>query len=196
MGLYQYLPRQHKKRRRYKGRKTRKQRGISFITPILYRPKDVEEKQTFGHWESDSVVGPTRSALSVQKERKTQLVRMTLMQDMTASSTEEVLRHNIEELGMEHWQTITFDRGVEGANHYKLRLDYNLDTFHCDPYCSYQKGAVEQMNSRIRRFLPKGTNFSQLTQHDIYDLQEKLNNTPLKILGYKTANEASSVFIG
>ena len=190
MGLYQYLPRQHKKRRPYKGRKAGKDKGILFMTPIKYRPKEIQEKQTFGHWESDSVVGSTRPALSVQKERTTQLVRMTRTPDMTAHSTEDVLKDKIEEIGLEHWKSITFDRGTEGANHWKLRLDYNIDTYHCDPYCSWQKGAVENMNARIRRFYPKGTDFSQLTTQDIYETQEKLNNTPLKILGYKTANQS------
>lgn len=196
MGLYQYLPRQHKKRRKYTGRKTRKDKGISFMTPIVYRPREVDEKKDFGHWESDSVIGSTRCALSVQKERLTQLVRISRIPDMTALSTENVLRQRIEEIGSENVLTITFDRGTEGANHYKLRLDYNIDTYHCDPYCSWQKGSVENMNARIRRFLPKGTDFSTLTSHDIYVIQEKLNNTPLKILGYKTANELSGEFIG
>lgn len=196
MGLYQYLPRSHKKRRKYQGRKARKDKGISFMTPIVYRPHAVDEKKSFGDWESDSIIGSTRSALSVQKERLTQLVRISLIPDMTALSTEEALRHHIEMLGSEHWNSITFDRGSEGANHWKLRLDYNLDTYHCDPYCSYQKGSVENMNARIRRFLPKGTDFSTLTSQDIYALQERLNNTPLEILGYKTANELSGEFIG
>lgn len=196
LGLYQYLPRQHKKRRRYKGRKVRKNRGISFVTPIKYRPKEIEEKATFGHWESDSVIGSTRTALSVQKERMSQLVRITLLPDMSALSTEEALRRQIEDIGLEHFETITFDRGSEGANHWKLRLDYNIDTYHCDPYCSYQKAPVENMNARIRRFLPKGTDFSLFTQRNIYVLQETLNNTPLKILGYKTANEFSRELIG
>lgn len=196
MGLYQHLPRQHKKRRTYKGRKSPKNKGILYMTPIAYRPEEINKKQTFGHWESDSIIGSTRPALSVQKERLTQLVRISLISDMTAVSTEEVLRCRIEEMGAEYWESITLDRGTEGANHYKLRLDYHLDTYHCDPYCSWQKGAVENMNARIRRFLPKGTDFSQLTAYDIYVIQERLNNTPLKILEYKTANEFSREFIG
>ena len=196
MGLYQYLPRQHKKRRRFKGRKTQNNKGISFITPIHFRPIEVEQKKRFGDWESDSVIGSTKPALSVQKERLTQLVRITKVKDMTAQSTEDALRALIETLTPQAFKTITFDRGGEGANHYKLRMDYDIETFHCDPYCSYQKGAVENMNARIRRFLPKGTDFSQLTDHDINVLQEKLNNTPLQILGYKTANEFSREFIG
>ncbi len=88
MGLYQYLPRQHKKRRIYKGRKARKDRGILYMTPIKYRPQEILRKNEFGHWESDSVIGSTQPALSVQKERKTQLVRITRIPDMTAISTE------------------------------------------------------------------------------------------------------------
>lgn len=190
MGLYQLLPRQHKRRYPKRNRKPRKQRGILFMTPIKYRPKEVNERLEFGHWESDSVVSRgSKEAISIQKERLSQFAFITKIPDMTSDSTEAVLRDRIESLPVEAWKSITFDRGGEGAGHYKLRHDYNLETFHCDPYKSYQKGSVENTNGLIRRFYPKGTDFSQVTATDIQHMQNTLNNRPRKILGYKTPHE-------
>ena len=190
MGLYQYLPLGHKRRRRYKGRKHRKNKGILYITPIQYRPKEIEEKQTFGHWESDSVVFQHhRPGLSVQRERMTHLTRIRRLENMRAETTEEALRYHIETMPRGTFKSITFDRGTEGGNHWKLRLDYNIDTYHCDPYKSYQKGAVENTNKLIRRYLPRTRDPKTITDQEIYEVQERLNNRPRKRLGYKTPNE-------
>ena len=197
MGLYQYLTRKHKKRQRRFGRKSRKNKGILHMTPIRYRPEEVEGKRVCGHWESDSIVSrASRPALSVQRERASHLTFITKIPDMTAESTETVLRNRIDSLPPGSFQSITFDRGGEGGNHWKLRMDYAIDTYHCDPYCSYQKGAVENTNSLIRRFFPKGTDFHLITDREIYDVQEKLNNRPRKSLGYKTPREAYQELTG
>lgn len=87
------------------------------------------------------------------------------------------------------------DRGGEGGNHWKLRLDYGIDTYHCDPYCSWQKGGVENLNGLIRQYIPRGTDLSLLSQHDIHVIQEKLNNRPRKSLGYKTPNQCYEVYV-
>lgn len=70
-----------------------------------------------------------------------------------------------------------------------LKQDYDIETFFCDPYSSWQKGQVENMNIIIRRYLPKGIDLSKITDKEIYAIQEKIDNTPRKILGYKTPRE-------
>ena len=197
MGLYQYLVRKHKTRRRKFGRKPRKERGIQFMTSIHRRPKEIHERVEFGHWESDSIVSrESKGALNVLRELKSHEIFITYLPNMTAEMTEEAIRQRIQELGQEHFKSVTFDRGHEGATHWKLRLDYNIDTFHCDPYSSWQKGAVENSNGLIRRFFPKHTDFSKLTPQEIYEVQQKLNNQPRKQLAYKTPHEISSKLMG
>lgn len=197
MGLYQYLVRHHKKRQRQFARKSKKDRGILHLTPIRFRPDEINERQDIGHWESDSIVSrESKPALSVQRERMSHLVRITKVPDMTAFETYQAIQTHVEDLGPSVWKSITFDRGSEGADHWKLRMDYGIDTFHCDPYCSWQKGSVENSNGLIRRFFPKGTDFSLITDHDVYVIQEKLNNQPRKALGYKTPNEVWTEITG
>jgi len=87
------------------------------------------------------------------------------------------------------WKTLTFDNGGEGATHATIRSTYGIKTYFCDPYASWQKGGVENTNRIIRRYLPRNTNMSHITQQDIYAIQQKINTTPRKILSYKTPTE-------
>ncbi|MDF1497016.1 MAG: IS30 family transposase, partial [Patescibacteria group bacterium] len=113
-----------------------------------------------------------------------------------AEATEGALRELVETMPEDFVKSITFDRGSEGANHWKLRLDYGIDTFHCDPYKSCQKGGVENLNGLIRQYLPRGINLNNITHLQIYEIQEKLNNRPRKLLNYKTPNEVYREIIG
>jgi IS30 family transposase len=193
LGLYQHLRRKHKKRQKRYARKHRRNQSISFITPIQYRPVEIQEKNEFGHWESDTTVCENKGeAVSVQYERMIQLARLTKTADKTAEATEGVLRDLIESTLV---KSMTFDRGGEGGNHWKLRLDYGIDTYHCDPYSSWQKGGVENLNGLIRQYLPRGTDLSQISHHQIYVIQEKLNNRPRKSLNYRTPNELHTEFV-
>jgi len=190
MGLYQYLTRMHRVRRRKFGRRPRDTRGIQHMTPIKFRPGIVDEKQEFGHFESDSVVFPGQTpALSVQRERKSQYLLITKVENHGAQETYEALRKGIELSSSGVWKSITFDRGTEGADHWKLRLEYGIDTFHCDPYCSWQKGGVENGNGLIRRYLPRDTDMQRISQEDINVIQNRLNNRPRKSLGYRTPKQ-------
>jgi IS30 family transposase len=107
----------------------------------------------------------------------------------TAKETDSALEDSILSLPGDLWKSITFDNGKEGMNHGDLRKKYGLQTYFCDPYASYQKGGVENGNGIIRRYLPRETDMSRITQKDIYAIQERINSTPRKILGYKTPKE-------
>jgi IS30 family transposase len=187
LGLYQHLRRGRKKRQRSYARKQRGKQPISFITPIQYRPMEINEKKEFGHWESDTTICENKGeVISVQYERSTQLCRLTKVTDKSAEATEGVWRNLAEELPV---KSLTMDRGSEGGNHYKLRLDCDIDTYQCDAYSSWQKGGVENLNGLIRQYLPHGIDLSQVSHHQIYVIQEKLNNRPRKGLGYRSPND-------
>jgi IS30 family transposase len=118
------------------------------------------------------------------------LARFELVKDKTALSSISVQKnivYEMEEIGVAI-HSFTFDNGGENALHQELH-DFGVKTYFCDPYCSYQKGAIENLNMFIRQYLPRSTDVSKLTSHDIYIIQEKLNNRPRKCLGYLTPNE-------
>lgn len=106
------------------------------------RPKSIDERKTFGHWETDSVIFSGRSILSVQFERKSKLCRLHKCHDKSAIASEEALRDSIDSLGKEVWLSITRDNGTENVLHHETEIP----SYFCDPYCSWQKGGVENLN--------------------------------------------------
>jgi len=96
---------------------------------------------------------------------------------------------SIESLPRELWKSITFDNGSEGACHSQIRDAYSIATYFCDAYSPWQKGTTENTNGLIRRFLPRDTDLSHVTEKQIHEIQEKLNNRPRKKHGYLTPNE-------
>lgn len=195
--LFKYLRKGRRQRQRRWGRKARKIIIPSRIS-IHRRPEEINERMVVGHWESDTVEGKKtmKGNLSVQYERKIMLARIHKVSNKSAEATEEALRESITSLPQDLWKSITFDNGTEGATHVKLRSDYQLQTYFCDPYSSWQKGGVENLNGLIRQYIPKGTDISKLTDHDIYVIQEKLNNRPRKKLNYLTPNQVLSKEVG
>lgn len=188
-GLYQHLRQAQPKRRRKYGRKTCKL-PIPERKSIHDRPEYIDERKRYGDWESDSVIfSKQKTALSVQSERKSRLVRIHKVKDKSAEETKNALLKTAESLPPDIFLSVTFDNGTENVKHIELKRTHNLETYFCDPFASWQKGGVENTNKLIRQYLPKKIDLNQLTDKDIYDIQEKLNNRPRKVLNYLTPNE-------
>jgi IS30 family transposase len=195
-GLYRHLLSGRKRRQKRYGRKRRKTHIPERIS-IHERPKGIDERKEVGHWETDSMVfSKQRERLSVQYERKAKYVVIHRLSDGTAEATDAALADAILSLPQYLWKTLTFDNGGEGANHSSLREQYGIQTYFCDPYSSWQKGGVENVNKIIRRYLPRRTDMSHITQQDIYAIQQKINHTPRKSLGYKTPAEVLAELSG
>lgn len=188
-GLYQYLRQGQSKRQKRSSRKSGKLR-IPERKSIHQRPQVVGERVRYGDWESDSVIfSKQKTILSVQSERKSKLIRMHKATNKSAEETANALIRTIESLPNELFKTITFDNGTENVRHVEIKKEYAIETYFCDPFASWQKGGVENANKLIRQYLPRKTDLSKLTDRDIYEIQEKLNNRPRKCLNYQTPNE-------
>ena len=85
-------------------------------------------------------------------------------------------------------KSTTLDNGRENHLHYQLK-SLGMDTYFADPYSAWQRGSNEHGNWLLRYYFPKGTDFSQVTEEELQDVIEEINNRPRKILGYKTPNE-------
>ena len=85
--------------------------------------------------------------------------------------------------------TITFDNGKEFADHNIIAKDLKTDIYFADPYSAYQRGTNENTNGLIRQYLPKGTDFKNVTNEELKAIENKLNNRPRKSLDYLTPNE-------
>ena len=188
--LYPHLRRSKKKRTKQGKRKHKKAQIIERIS-IHNRPAVIDARKRFGDFECDLVEGPRsgKQALSVHYERKSQFVKIYKVNNKTAQETNEALLKTKESLPKGFIKSITFDNGKETAWHYILRYEHDIDTFHCDPYSSWQKGGVENINGLIRQYVPKGAKIEEYTDRQIQNIENKLNTRPRKNLNYKTPNQ-------
>lgn len=194
--LYPHLrTKRHKRQRRF-SRKKRDKINIPERIPIRLRPEVIDKKERVGDWETDSMLfSKQKEILSTQYERKMMLCRLHKLPNKTAKESENAIADSIESLPKEMWETITRDNGTENAKHLDTLNNFGIQSYFCDPYCSWQKGGNENLNKLIRQYLPKNTDMSKVTDGDIYIIQEKLNNRPRKSLNYKTPNEVAAEFI-
>ena len=78
---------------------------------------------------------------------------------------------------------------MEVAKHEDVDKLLQCNSYYCNAYHSWGKGMVENNNGLIRRFLPKGTDFDNISEETIQRIENRINNRPMKVLGYKTPNE-------
>lgn len=185
---YLHLRRHRHKRGKWHSRK--KKQTIKERTSIHERPAEVNERTEAGHWESDSMIfSRQKGILSVQAERVARLTRLTRCLNKTAGETNKALTRTIDSVPDIYIKSFTFDNGTEGAKHMELKERFGIQTYFCDPYCSWQKGLVENTNMLIRQYLPLNTPIDRLTDEQIQEIEDKLNNRPRKSLNYLTPNE-------
>lgn len=183
--LHQYLRYGRKKRKKHTGRYVRRSKIPNRVS-IHQRPKAVDERIQYGHCEADSVIYPYKQAISTVNELVTGKVAFTLLQRKTANLTKEALVQRLTELGA---LTLTVDNGVEFARHENVTRITSVPIYFADPYSSWQRGANENVNMLLRGYLPKRHDIRSLTQTELDDIADELNNRPRKRLGYNTPNE-------
>ncbi len=186
--LFRYLRRKKPYRQPHYSRKANKI-TIKERIPILERPEEIAKKETFGHWESDTMFGKYKRGVSVQYERKSKLVRLHKLRNLKATATREAIFESVIDLPEYLRETITFDNGMENAEHYLLRDELNIRTYFCEAYKAWQKGGIENINGLLREYLPKKVDLNKIADKEINIIQERLNNRPRKSLNFLSPNE-------
>lgn len=192
--LWKYLELHRRKRMKKNGRKVKEYSKLSEAIPIQDRSEIVNNRSEAGHWETDNLEGKRsdKSAISVTVER---LMRKTKLSKLSAHTAQVKTKAVIQNLNQERKinssfvKSVTFDRGPENSGYKEIGIRLGITTYACNPYHSWEKGTVENMNKRIRRFIPKGISVEEITQEYLNLLEDKLNNTPRKVLNYLTPNE-------
>lgn len=189
-GWYQLLHRKHFRRRKRCTRAKQAKTLLKERISITERPEVIDRRDRYGDWESDlALFRRQREALSVQYERKAQLTRIHRVPDKTAEANQEAIIETLDALPKDLVQSITFDNGLENVCHTMIRDTFTIPTFFCHPYCSWEKGGVENTIGLLRRALPRDIDLATLTDADLEIIQERLNNRPRKSLNYRTPNE-------
>ena len=187
--LWEYLRRKQLKRRKRNGRKVARVR-IPDRTSIHNRPKVIDNRKEFGHWEGDSLVGKHRiSGLHTEYERLSSLTRFARMDRIDSDSFEKATKKIFCKLPEKARKSTTLDNGSEHAKHSVLKEHYAMATYFADPYSAWQRGGNENANLWIRYYFPKRTDFSTITDEELKDVEWELNNRPRKRLGFMTPRE-------
>lgn len=164
------------------------------------RPKEVLDREQYGHWEMDTVVSAKDTGLScllVLSERMAREEIIMKIRDKKATTVVKALNRLEKRYGSktfrEKFKTITCDNGVEfldaeGIEQSCLTKQLRTTLYYCHPYSSYERGTNENINRMIRRFFPKGTNFDEVTPAQIAMVESWINNYPRKILGGLSSN--------
>jgi IS30 family transposase len=187
--LYKLLPCRGKKyrRRNIKSRKVWKKNPIR--RPISKRPAKERLKQEIGHWEGDTVESKGhRGGLGTFVDIKSKYVVIRKLKDKSSEEMKNAIIGSFKNCP-ELIQTLTVDNGSEFALHDKVKKELKSKVYFADPYSPWQRGLNENTNGLIRKFYPKGTDFSKISEREILKVQELLNSRPRDTLDFKTPKE-------
>jgi IS30 family transposase len=169
-------------------KKRRKKKGVREMIPqrtaIHERPTIVEQRTRIGDWEGDTIqsIKEDKTSILVLHDRSSRYIRVSKSKDITkrrmVPKVRKLLKGNPQ-------HTLTLDNGIEFKGH----QSFGIETYFCDPYSSWQKGAVEYSNRLLRRHFPKKTRLENISPRKLALVVEALNNTPRKCLNWKTPNE-------
>jgi len=195
-GWWEYLPRKQKKRKKQKGRKVHRSR-IPDRVSIRKRPKVINERSEFGHYEGDTIEGlrSVGDGIHTEVERLSRAIFAIKVKSITSEEAVDAQLEIFEELPKSARKTTTLDNGRENHLHMKLKKELGVQTYFADPYSSWQRGTNEFHNGLIRRYLPKGTDFSTVTQQELDDIVWEINNRPRKVLEYATPLEVFDQYL-
>ena len=162
---------------------------------ISERPASVEDRAVPGHWEGDLVAGSRGSYIATLVERQSRYVILVKLAGKDTDSVVSALIKQARTLPRELYQSLTWDRGKEMADHRRFTLATDIDVYFCDPRSPWQRGTNENTNRLLRQYLPKGTDLSRYSQAKLSAIARQLNERPRKTLMFKTPAEmfASSV---
>lgn len=203
MGLFPNLTNKHlpvkKDKNKRKNNKVRTATNNQKGTSISERPKEIEKREEYGHWEMDTVVGRkgTKEVLLVLTERKTDQEIVRKMKAKSQYCLVKELDKIERKLGAkkfrETFKTITCDNGCEnldfeGIERSVLTKSKRTKVYYAHPYSAWERGSNENANKLIRRFIPKGLDISEFSHERIKMIEHWINNYPRKIFGGLSSN--------
>jgi len=154
------------------------------------RPESINQRSEIGHYECDLMFneGSQSQNICTLVERVTRHSVLIRNESKHTKTVVDALIGHIKKTGLVV-KSITFDNGSEFAGHTRLN-ELGIKTYFCDPGAPWQKGGIENLNGVARRYLPFNQQSQEITEDYVVEVNEKINNMPRAILGFKTPNEA------
>lgn len=183
--LRPYLARRHTRRQKKGLRKTQKAERKEALPSIEDRPAVVLERTEIGHLEGDTMVSRASLVrLKTVNELVSGVVFIRSTQDGSAKTCNQALIDCLKDIPSPYIKTLTQDRGCENYEYETVSKALSVSMYFAHPYCSHERGANENTNGLIRRYLPKGTDFGKITNRRLLEIEYQLNTRPRKILGF------------
>jgi IS30 family transposase len=182
--------RQAHKKRLTRSRGQDRRGRLRNMVSIRERPVEALGRQVAGHWEGDLIKGAgNASAVGTLVERKSRFVLLAKVDHPDAESVLEGFTRRMRTLPASLRKTLTYDQGKELARHEDLAKRLNLRVYFADPHSPWQRPTNENTNGLLREYLPKGMDFSGLSQRYLTQVATALNTRPRKCLAYLTPEE-------
>ncbi len=188
--LTQYLrSRRTIRRSRHASLKGRGGGQINDVISIRERPASVEDRAVPGHWEGDLIAGSKNTHIATLVERHSRYVMLAKVSSKDTETVVSTLIEHARKLPTELYKSLTWDRGLEMADHKRFTLATDIAVYFCDPKSPWQRGSNENTNGLLRQYFPKRTDLSVHSQEHLDKIARKLNTRPRKTLEFATPAE-------
>ena len=162
---------------------------IPDVVSIAARPAEVADRAVPGHWEGDLLAGAKHSYIATLVERKSRFVQLVHVGGKDTTRVVDGLIREVQRLPAGLMRSLTWDRGVEMAQHRRFSVATDAAVYFCDPRSPWQRGSNENTNGLLRQYFPKGMSVAHLTQADLDAVADRLNRRPRETLGFRTPGE-------
>ena len=153
---------------------------------IRERPAEVEDRAIPGHWEGDLLRGAGNTHVVTLVERKSRFCVLVKVPGKDTATVVAALIQHVGQLPAELRRSLTWDRGLEMAQHKTFTMATDMQVYFCDPQSPWQRGSNENTNGLLRQYLPKNADLSRFSQSELDEIALRLNTRPRQTLGFRT----------
>jgi IS30 family transposase len=153
---------------------------------VRERPAEASDRAVPGHWEGDLLEGSRGTYIATLVERRSRFVVLVKLPEKRTEAVVDALIKAVRKLPTNLRRSLTWDRGMELANHASFTVATNVQVYFCDPSSPWQRGSNENTNGLLRQYYPKGMDLSAVSQTQLETVARKLNTRPRETLNWKT----------